>query len=116
MRYRIDPAGVQADLAVARADAEQLPNGRQPLGSCLESAASGCGGSGVVAAALAAFGAGEHDRIERMTIRAGACVDGAVEAVSAYVRADQQMAAETTVDAGRATERRQHRSFGAGSW
>ena len=76
---------------------------RQPLEACLSSAASGCGGSGNIVAALAAFGASERDRIEQTAARVDSCVSGAAEAVAAYVQADQLMAAGTAAAKARSS-------------
>jgi hypothetical protein len=90
--YRINPAGVQAVLVATLVPAQALGTAPAAMLSAAESAGEGCAGGTEIVSALADLLASERTRLDGMAARIEACLTGAAQATTAYVRADEQMA------------------------
>lgn len=90
-RYDVSPSGVEEVLRAVQADAERFDAALEPLDSHLAAVAAGTAGSGAILPALDAFFAAKSTELTRIGTRVSASVQGAVNAVNAYVSGDLDM-------------------------
>jgi hypothetical protein len=97
-KWDIDPAGVSGVVGRTGQRAAGFDEAAGRTGSALGGAAGSCG-SEIVAAALAGFAANKAAAIDAVGQRTARILAGAVEASTAYVEGDLEMAATAQANA-----------------
>lgn len=90
--WDIEPDGVAAVVAAARAVGTELATEATTIRADVD-AAAGASGSGPVSAALADFAAAQSRHLDDVFTRAESCATAATRATAAYVAGDEEMAA-----------------------
>lgn len=96
--WDIDPAGVRGVLGTVDTHAKSLSAGVTSLSTHLESAGGACGKS-IVALALSNFVDARTPELTTMGDRINSAFTGTVNAVTAYLNGDEEMAATAQASA-----------------
>ena len=98
-RWDIQPAGVRGVLGQARAAAEEFENQMTTMNAALQGAAEQSS-SNIVAEAISGYlTRSATPQIQAVFTRTEACLNGAAQAVNAYLHGDLQMAANAQASA-----------------
>ncbi len=91
-RWNLDPGGVKGVVERTGAEAKRFEGAAKTYGDAVEGAAQ-ASGSNLVASALAGFAAHHKPTLQGMADRAVRVLNGAINATTAYLDGDLQMAA-----------------------
>lgn len=112
-RWDIDPAGVQGVLGRTQGTAGEFEGQMTSMNSALQGSASQSG-SDIVAQALVGYAnQSAMPQIQAVFGRTSACLNGAAQAVNAYVQGDLEMAANAQASASAAPDARASMPHGA---
>lgn len=101
--YRVSPEGVEATLRGVADRAQALSSTLGGLEGHVAKAVTGAGESPIIAEALGTFFSGRIETLKSIGTRIEAGMTGAVQAVSSYDHADDEMAQTQRSLASRAT-------------
>lgn len=101
--YRVSPEGVEATLRTVADRAQSLSAALGGLEGHVTKAVTGAGESPIIAEALGTFFSSRTDALASIGTRIEAGMTGAVQAVTAYVQGDEEMAQTQTSLASRVT-------------
>jgi hypothetical protein len=112
-RWDIHPAAVRGVLSQSQATAAEFEGQMTTLNSAMEGAASqSC--SNIVAEAISGYAnRSAMPQIQAVFTRTSACLNGAAQAVNAYLEGDLQMAANAQASASAAPDARASMPHGA---